>query len=176
MEVAAEDCRLEGLAAAAAEAKRLKELAKAPKKETKAEAKARKKAERKAKRAARLAAKNGTAVAPPPAPQDEGKEHDDSQGAAGVRRGDAGKLTEEQVRTAKVRAVTGVLDSAKEEVNLKFSSVSLMVGGNQLVTDCDLALSQGCRYGLIGTNGSGKSNVLAALAQRDLPVPEHIDM
>jgi ATP-binding cassette subfamily F protein 2 len=34
----------------------------------------------------------------------------------------------------------------------------------------------GRRYGIIGTNGSGKSNVLAAIAQRDIPVPEHIDM
>ena len=39
-----------------------------------------------------------------------------------------------------------------------------------------LQLNQGCRYGLIGLNGSGKSNVLAALAQRDLPLPSHIDV
>ena len=32
---------------------------------------------------------------------------------------------------------------------------------------CHLELTQGCRYGLIGENGSGKSNVLAAIAQRD---------
>lgn len=35
---------------------------------------------------------------------------------------------------------------------------------------------QGSRYGLIGTNGSGKSNILAALAQRELPLPDHIDV
>jgi len=37
-------------------------------------------------------------------------------------------------------------------------------------------LNQGCRYGLIGDNGSGKSNVLAAIAQRDVPLPSHIDV
>jgi ATP-binding cassette subfamily F protein 2 len=36
--------------------------------------------------------------------------------------------------------------------------------------DCHLELNAGCRYGLIGQNGSGKSNVLAAIAQRDIPV------
>ena len=35
---------------------------------------------------------------------------------------------------------------------------------------------KGCRYGLIGDNGTGKSNVLAALAQRELPLPAHIDV
>ena len=37
-------------------------------------------------------------------------------------------------------------------------------------------LNQGCRYGLIGLNGSGKSNILAALAQREVPLPSHIDV
>ena len=37
-----------------------------------------------------------------------------------------------------------------------------MVGGKQLVTDWQLELNFGARYGLIGLNGSGKSNVLNA--------------
>ena len=40
--------------------------------------------------------------------------------------------------------------------------------GKQLVTDCNIELNQGCRYGLLGDNGSGKSNVLAAIAQREV--------
>jgi predicted ATP-binding protein involved in virulence len=39
-----------------------------------------------------------------------------------------------------------------------------------------LKSSQGCRYGLIGDNGSGKSNVLAAIAARELPLPAHVDV
>jgi ATP-binding cassette subfamily F protein 2 len=86
------------------------------------------------------------------------------------------KMTEEQMRVATARSVTGVLSSSEEARDVKFDSFSLMVGGNQLVTDCHVELNQGCRYGLIGLNGSGKSNVLAALAQREVPLPSHIDI
>ena len=51
-----------------------------------------------------------------------------------------------------------------------------VAGGNQLIKDCNVELTQGCRYGLIGDNGSGKSNVLAAIAQRNVPLPEIIDV
>ena len=48
-------------------------------------------------------------------------------------------------------------------LDVKIQSFSVSVGGNQLLQDCDLELCQGCRYGLIGENGSGKSNVLVAI-------------
>ena len=32
------------------------------------------------------------------------------------------------------------------------------------------------RYGLVGPNGSGKSTLLKALGNREVPVPEHIDI
>jgi ATP-binding cassette subfamily F protein 2 len=32
------------------------------------------------------------------------------------------------------------------------------------------------RYGLLGLNGCGKSTMLKALAGRDVPIPDHIDM
>lgn len=85
-------------------------------------------------------------------------------------------MTAEQVRVARNRAVTGVLASEPSNRDVKFDSFSLMVGGNQLVNDCRIELNAGCRYGLIGDNGTGKSNVLAAIAQRDLPLPKHIDV
>jgi len=158
------------LAIAKAEAARAASMVGAPVKESKKEAKARKKRERQAKRAARKAAKAGNV--------EDGatKTFTDDADVSAVAKGNAGELTAEQIRTAKHRAVTGVLASKDEERDLKFDSFSLMVGGNHLVTDCSLQLNQGCRYGLIGGNGSGKSNVLAALAQRELPVPDHIDM
>jgi len=85
-------------------------------------------------------------------------------------------LTDEQMRVAASRAVTGVLASAAGARDVKFDSFSVAVGGSQLIEDCSVELTQGCRYGLIGDNGSGKSNVLAAIAQRDVPLPEHIDV
>ena len=66
------------------------------------------------------------------------------------------ELTEEQKRVAKGRAVTGVLASTPAARDVKFESFSVMLGGNLLVQDCPLELNQGCRYGLIGENGSGE--------------------
>ena len=52
------------------------------------------------------------------------------------------KLTEEQLRVATFRSVTGVLASAPEMRDVKFDSFSLMVGGNQLVTDCHVEVHE----------------------------------
>ena len=101
------------------------------------------------------------------------------KGAAGAvvaAEGDMASLTLEQQRVAAARAVTGVLASHAAALDVKIASFSISVGGNQLLNDCDLELNQGCRYGLIGENGSGKSNVLAAIAQRDIPLPAHVDV
>ena len=59
-----------------------------------------------------------------------------------VARGDDQALTAEQKRVASVRAVTGVVDHVSGR-DVKFSSFSLMVGGNMLVTDCAIELNQG---------------------------------
>lgn len=88
----------------------------------------------------------------------------------------AAGLTDEQERVAARRAVTGVLASHVTAMDVKFESFSMMVSGQQLVTDTSIELNQGCRYGLIGDNGSGKSNVLAAIAHREVPLPQHIDV
>ena len=75
-------------------------------------------------------------------------------------------LTKEQRRVAANRAVTGVLASTAAARDVKFDSFSVAVGGKQLVSDCHLELTQGCRYGLLGDNGSGKSNILDRVASR----------
>mmetsp|Transcript_54580 Transcript_54580/g.151425 ORF Transcript_54580/g.151425 Transcript_54580/m.151425 type:complete len:598 (-) Transcript_54580:67-1860(-) len=106
-------------------------------------------------------------------PKAKGK---DDEIAAVLEEGSEPVITDEQKRVATKRAVTGVLASPQSALDVKFDSFSLQVGGNQLVNDCHLELNQGCRYGLIGDNGSGKSNVLAALAQRDVPLPRHVDV
>jgi len=72
--------------------------------------------------------------------------------------------------------VTGVLASTQAARDVKFQSFSVAVGGKLLVSDVNLELTQGCRYGLLGENGSGKSNVLAAIAQREVPLPAHISV
>ena len=128
--------------------------------------------------AAQGGAETAAAAAPPPPKPVDGTASagDSGGGIETVAKGDAGALTAEQLRVATVRAVTGVLASEAQARDVKFDAFSVMVGGNQLVTDCKLELNQGCRYGLIGVNGAGKSNVLSAIAQRDIPLPDFIDV
>jgi len=64
--------------------------------------------------------------------------------------------------------LTVCFDAQRAVVRLKAPQESRSPG-QQLVTDCNIELNQGCRYGLLGDNGSGKSNVLAAIAQREVP-------
>lgn len=52
----------------------------------------------------------------------------------------------------------------------------MSVAGTQLIEECSIELTIGRRYGLIGSNGSGKSNFLRALALRDVPLPENMDL
>ena len=60
--------------------------------------------------------------------------------------------------------------------DLKIISFSLQLHGKRLVEDTTLELSYGNRYGLLGSNGSGKSTFLTCLAARELPIPDHIDI
>ncbi|KIH67076.1 ABC transporter, ATP-binding protein [Ancylostoma duodenale] len=48
--------------------------------------------------------------------------------------------------------------------------------GREIVVDTKLELNRGRRYGLIGLNGSGKSTIMHAIVNRELPIPEGVDM
>lgn len=45
-----------------------------------------------------------------------------------------------------------------------------------MIADTTLELNWGARYGLIGTNGSGKSIMLQCLGHRLVPIPSHMDV
>ena len=72
--------------------------------------------------------------------------------------------------------MTGVLASRSTAIDLRIDQFSMQVNGQELVRDCTLELNAGRRYGLLGANGCGKSNLLAALAGREVPVPAHLDV
>jgi len=72
--------------------------------------------------------------------------------------------------------VTGVLASQEQARDVKIEQFSVSVYGKEFIADTKLELNFGRRYGLIGMNGSGKSTMLAAIAAREIPIPEHIDM
>lgn len=90
-----------------------------------------------------------------------------------------GQVLEEgnlQIMLAKMRAVTGNLASKPWNTSVKIDKYTMAYAGPILIAECQFELNQGCRYGLIGNNGCGKTNFLASIAMREVPIPEHIDM
>lgn len=74
------------------------------------------------------------------------------------------------------RTSTGVLTSQVLSRDIKIESFSLSFHGRELISNTDIDLNFGRRYGLIGANGSGKSTFLECLANREVPIPPHIDV
>jgi ATP-binding cassette subfamily F protein 2 len=74
------------------------------------------------------------------------------------------------------RTSTGILTSQPLSRDIKIESFSLRFHGRELISNTDIDLNFGRRYGLIGANGSGKSTFLECLAAREVPIPEHIDI
>lgn len=86
------------------------------------------------------------------------------------------KLEEDARIAAEARAVTGVLGVHPQSRDIKIDNLSITFYGFELLQDTTLELNCGRRYGLIGLNGSGKSALLATLGNREVPIPEHIDI
>lgn len=74
------------------------------------------------------------------------------------------------------RVTTGVLASTAASKDVKITSVSLVFHGRVLISDATLELTLGRRYGLLGENGCGKSTLLKAIAKREYPIPDHVDI
>lgn len=74
------------------------------------------------------------------------------------------------------RVTTGVLSSLETSRDIKLNSVTLVFHGKVLIQDSSLELNYGRRYGLLGENGCGKSTFLKAVAAREYPIPEIIDI
>jgi len=74
------------------------------------------------------------------------------------------------------RVTTGVLASMKTSRDIKIEQLSLVFHGKVLLTDSTLELNYGQQYGLLGENGCGKSTFMRALAAREYPIPESIDV
>lgn len=60
--------------------------------------------------------------------------------------------------------------------DIKIDQYTLSFHGRLLIEGAEISLNYGQRYGLLGENGSGKSTFLASLAERDVEIPEHIDI
>lgn len=74
------------------------------------------------------------------------------------------------------RVATGNLISEVRARDIKINSFSLALHGINLVDDTTIEMNKGCRYGLLGRNGCGKSTFLKCLANREVPIPMHFDI
>lgn len=70
----------------------------------------------------------------------------------------------------------GNLESVYGARDIKIGAVSLNFHNKVLIEDTRLELTVGRRYGLIGRNGCGKSALLKVLAERQVPIPEYVDI
>jgi ATP-binding cassette subfamily F protein 2 len=71
---------------------------------------------------------------------------------------------------------SGLLESLPMSRDVKIGKFSVQIGGRPLIADTTLELNWGARYGLIGTNGCGKSIMLQCLGNRLVPIPTHMDV
>lgn len=86
------------------------------------------------------------------------------------------KLEHEARVSAEARACTGTLAVHERSRDIKIANFSVTFYGCELLQDTMLELNCGRRYGVIGLNGCGKSSLLAVLGNREVPVPDHIDI
>ncbi|RID65252.1 hypothetical protein BRARA_D00459 [Brassica rapa] len=68
----------------------------------------------------------------------------------------------------------GTSDANVKDVAVESFSVS--VRGKVLLKNATVKISHGKKYGLVGSNGTGKSTLLKLLAWRKIPVPKNIDL
>ena len=148
---------------AAEEAARQAELEALAEEKLKKEAsKAAKKAEREAARAEKKKKKKG--------------DKDDDEDAITSIEQALGNVELEATGASMKRICTGVLASRPTARDIKIINFSMGMGGRELIKDCDIEVTIGRRYGLLGQNGCGKTNFLECLARREVPIPDHIDL
>ncbi|XP_012257799.1 ATP-binding cassette sub-family F member 2 [Athalia rosae] len=86
------------------------------------------------------------------------------------------KLEADARLNAEARSCTGSLASHPRSRDIKISNFSITFHGCELLQDTMLELNCGRRYGLLGLNGSGKSTLLSVVGNREVPIPEQIDI
>lgn len=85
-------------------------------------------------------------------------------------------LADLEIRNAEARSSTGVLASHPQSRDIKIDQLTLTFYGGELLADTRLELTYGHKYGLIGLNGSGKSTLMSTISNRELPIPDFVDI
>lgn len=74
-----------------------------------------------------------------------------------------------------VNPLTSSADASKSK-DIKVDGIDISIGGKRILSDTNLTLAYGRRYGLVGQNGIGKSTLLRALSRREVAIPTHISI
>jgi ATP-binding cassette, subfamily F, member 3 len=67
-------------------------------------------------------------------------------------------------------------DAQSKSKDIKVDGIDISIGGKRILSDTNLTLAYGRRYGLVGHNGIGKSTLLRALSKREVAIPTHISI
>ncbi|KAK5722473.1 ATP-binding cassette, regulator of translational elongation [Elasticomyces elasticus] len=67
-------------------------------------------------------------------------------------------------------------EAQSKSKDIKVDGIDVQIGGKRILSDTNLTLAFGRRYGLVGQNGIGKSTLLRALAKREIAIPTHISI
>ncbi|GAA5807282.1 hypothetical protein MFLAVUS_000639 [Mucor flavus] len=60
--------------------------------------------------------------------------------------------------------------------DIKIENFDISFAGRRILTDANLTVAFGRRYGVVGKNGIGKSTLLRAMSRREIAVPAHISL
>ncbi|CDH52535.1 protein gcn20 [Lichtheimia corymbifera JMRC:FSU:9682] len=93
---------------------------------------------------------------------------------------EASKLINEQkALQEEYKLYNPILDytSTKGKIkDIKIENFDISFAGRRILTDANLTVAFGRRYGVVGKNGIGKSTLLRAIARREVSVPHHISV
>jgi len=67
-------------------------------------------------------------------------------------------------------------DAQSKSKDIKVDNIDISIAGKRILSDTNLTLAYGRRYGLVGQNGIGKSTLLRALSKREVAIPTHISI
>ncbi|PVV00305.1 hypothetical protein BB560_005319 [Smittium megazygosporum] len=76
----------------------------------------------------------------------------------------------------KVNPILDYTQTKGKVKDISLENFDISFGGKRILTNSQLKLNFGRRYGLIGRNGVGKSTLLRHLSRRELPVPTFISI
>ena len=83
-------------------------------------------------------------------------------------------IDQAQIDKALLEDILAGRDPSTGSRDLKFDDFDISIGGKRILTNANLTIAYGRRYGLVGRNGIGKSTLLRHLSSRTLPVPLHL--